>query len=43
MNDENLSFSRALELLKAGARLQRDGWNGKGMWIRCNGPMRTAR
>lgn len=38
MKYENLSFSRALELLKVGARLQRDGWNGKGMWIEVQWP-----
>jgi hypothetical protein len=27
------SFSEALELLKAGKRLERMGWNGKGMFI----------
>ena len=26
-------FSDALRLLKTGGRLQRVGWNGKGMWI----------
>lgn len=29
----NLSFSNALDLLKDGQRLQRAGWNGKGMYI----------
>ena len=27
-------FSQALEWLKAGKRVRRTGWNGKGMWIR---------
>lgn len=28
-----MNFSEALELIKQGCRLQRAGWNGKGMWI----------
>jgi hypothetical protein len=28
-----LNFGEALEELKAGKKLQRSGWNGKGMWI----------
>lgn len=28
-----LSFSGAIELLKQGKRVQREGWNGKGMFI----------
>lgn len=27
------SFGEAIENLKAGRRVQRDGWNGKGMWL----------
>ena len=26
-------FDEALQLLKTGHRVQRDGWNGKGMWL----------
>lgn len=33
MSEQNLSFSRALELLKQGNRVKRSGWNGKGMWL----------
>lgn len=29
-----LNFSRALAALKEGAKVAREGWNGKGMWIR---------
>lgn len=29
----SLTFSTALALLKDGERLQRVGWNGKGMWL----------
>lgn len=28
-----LNFGQALELLKEGARVTRDGWNGKGMFL----------
>lgn len=28
-----LTFSEALALLKAGKRVERDGWNGKGMFL----------
>lgn len=30
---EQFDFSLALEYLKAGKRVARAGWNGKGMWI----------
>lgn len=29
----NISFGAALETLMAGAKIQRAGWNGKGMWL----------
>jgi len=32
MNDL-LSFSEALELIRDGQRVQRQGWNGKGMFV----------
>lgn len=28
-----MTFSDALEKLKAGSRVARSGWNGKGMWM----------
>lgn len=28
-----MNFSEALEELKLGKRVTRDGWNGKGMWL----------
>jgi hypothetical protein len=28
-----MTFSSALESLKSGAQISRDGWNGKGMWL----------
>lgn len=33
-----MDFSQALEWLKTGNRLARDGWNGKGMWIEIQMP-----
>ncbi len=31
--ESGLRFGQALDLLRAGLRLRRAGWNGKGMWI----------
>lgn len=31
--NENLNFGQALEALKAGKRISRSGWNGKGMYL----------
>lgn len=31
--DSHFDFSAALRRLKAGDRVQRAGWNGKGMWL----------
>lgn len=31
--ETNLNFGQALEALKKGKRVQREGWNGKGMHI----------
>jgi hypothetical protein len=31
--EKSLSFSTALEALKKGRRIAREGWNGKGMWL----------
>ena len=28
-----MNFGQALEAAKLGSRIQREGWNGKGMWI----------
>lgn len=33
-----LTFSEALEEIKEGCKLQREGWNGKGMWIALQKP-----
>lgn len=34
----NMSFGEALTKLKAGSRMARLGWNGKGMWIELQRP-----
>ncbi|MCC5580602.1 DUF2829 domain-containing protein [Microtetraspora sp. AC03309] len=31
--DSDFDFGRALDYLRQGARVTRDGWNGKGMWL----------
>lgn len=33
-----LSFGEALAHLKDGAKVARDGWNGKGMWLELQRP-----
>lgn len=33
MADQGLNFGQALEALKAGKKVAREGWNGKGMWL----------
>ena len=33
-----VSFSDALSLLKVGAKMQRAGWNGKGMYVELQQP-----
>lgn len=35
---ESLSFGEALVALKAGGRVARAGWNGKGMWLKLQVP-----
>lgn len=34
----NLTFGQALKSLKAGGRVTRFGWNGKGMWLELQVP-----
>lgn len=29
----NMNFSDALEAVKSGAKIYREGWNGKGLWL----------
>ena len=31
--NSDCDFGEALKLLRAGKRVARDGWNGKGMWL----------
>jgi hypothetical protein len=33
-----MGFGQALEALKAGRRVARNGWNGKGMWLELQRP-----
>lgn len=33
-----MNFGQALESLKAGARVSRSGWNGKGLWVELQTP-----
>lgn len=33
-----MNFGQAIELLKAGHRVARAGWNGKGMWLKLQTP-----
>lgn len=35
---ENMTFGHALEALKAGQKVARDGWNGKGLWLQLHKP-----
>lgn len=30
---EKLNFGQAIELMKKGHKVAREGWNGKGMWV----------
>lgn len=34
LSTQNLSFSEALQFLKSGKKVCREGWNGKGMWVK---------
>jgi hypothetical protein len=35
-----LTFGQAIEALKDGNRIARDGWNGKSMWLALSGPLK---
>lgn len=35
---EGFDFGKALEWLRAGMRVHRAGWNGKGMWLELQRP-----
>lgn len=34
----NLNFGEALEAVKWGEKIARDGWNGRGMWVEIQRP-----
>lgn len=36
--NEQMDFGDALRALKAGEKVARSGWNGKGMWLSLSGP-----
>jgi hypothetical protein len=36
--NENLNFGQAIEALKQGKRVARQGWNGKGIWLKLQKP-----
>lgn len=38
-----MNFSYALADLKAGRKVQRIGWNGKGMWLKLQTPTDTSK
>jgi len=40
---KDISFSSALDLLKAGARVCRKNWNGKNMWLELQMPTDTSK
>jgi hypothetical protein len=33
LDESRMDFSRALDVLRAGLRVTRDGWNAHGMWL----------
>lgn len=39
----NLTFSQALNHLKNGIKMQRTGWNGKGLWIELQTPDKNSK
>ena len=43
MSDGLMKFGEALDRLKAGDRIARRGWNGKGMWLSLSGPLEGRR
>lgn len=38
-----MDFSDALKAVKAGKKIQRKGWNGKGMWIEIQRPDKNSK
>lgn len=37
-----MNFGHAIEALKAGKKVAREGWNGKGMWLSLSAPASTG-
>lgn len=42
-NTVTFGFDEAVKRLKQGERLQRTGWNGKGIWLKCQFPTETSK
>ena len=38
-----MNFGNALEQLKLGSRVSRDGWNGKGLWLELQRPDQNSK
>ena len=38
-----IDFSLALKLLQSGAKVQREGWKGKGMWLKLQKPCASSK
>ena len=38
-----LTFAEAIEYLKEGGKVQRHGWNGKGMWLELQKPDKNSK
>ena len=38
MTKETFGFDKTIKHLKAGGKVQRQGWNGKGMWLALQKP-----
>lgn len=36
--EQLFSFSRALAVVQSGGKIQRDGWNGVGLWVKLQVP-----
>ena len=41
--NKNLNFGQAIEALKEGKKVAREGWNGKGMWVKLQIPTETSK
>lgn len=38
-----MNFGEALDVLKDGGKVYRDGWNGKGMWLKLQEPNENSK